>query len=62
MKGDLHESFRRKAICVVQIAALIILVFPLTPTALALPVSLIAAMALLYSFAVDAVFLFRRRA
>lgn len=62
LKGDLPESFRRKAICVVQIAALIILLFPLTPTVLLLPVSILAACALAYSFAVDAIYLLRRAA
>lgn len=59
LRGTLPESFRRKAICVVQIAALILLVFPLTPSALLMPIALIAATALLYSFATDAVALLR---
>lgn len=60
LRGDLPCSFRRKAICVVQIAALIILMFPLTPVALVLPISGIAALALIYSFAVDTLYLLRR--
>lgn len=59
LRGDLPERFRRRAICVVQISTLIILIFPLTPIVLVLPVSLFAATALLYSFAVDAVYLLR---
>ena len=60
LQGDLPESLRRKAICVVQIAALIILMFPLTPVALLLIVSLIGAAVLIYSFAVDTLYLLRR--
>jgi phosphatidylglycerophosphate synthase len=59
LQGVLPYSFRRKAICVVQIAALIILVFPLTPAAVLLPVALIGGAALLYSFAVDIIYLMR---
>lgn len=62
LQGPLPYSFRRKAICVVQIAALIILVFPLTPAPLLLPVALVGAGALLYSFAVDIMYLVRHRA
>lgn len=60
LQGDLPYSMRRKAICVVQIAALIMLIFPLTPVIVQIPVAGIAAAALLYSFAVDAIFLVRR--
>ncbi|MEP4194785.1 MAG: CDP-alcohol phosphatidyltransferase family protein [Aliishimia sp.] len=59
LQGDLPESYRRKAICVLQIGALIILIFPLTPVAMMLPISLFAATALLYSFAADALYLLR---
>lgn len=60
LQGPLPYSFRRKAICVVQIAALIILVFPLTPAAILFPVTIFGAAALLYSFAVDVAYLVRR--
>lgn len=60
LRGELPDSFRRKAICVSQIAALIVLVFPMTPLFLSMPIALFAAVALLYSFAVDALFLVRR--
>lgn len=60
LQGDLPQSFRRKAICVVQIAALIILTCPLTPDGLLSPVAFAAAAALLYSFAVDTLYLLRR--
>ncbi|SEW32246.1 Phosphatidylglycerophosphate synthase [Cognatiyoonia koreensis] len=62
LQGDLPQSMRRKTICVIQIAALIILIFPLTPAALLTPVAVTAAAALLYSFALDALFLARRGA
>lgn len=53
LQGDLPESLRRKSICVVQIAALIVLICPLTPAALLAPIAFAAAAALLYSFAAD---------
>lgn len=54
LQGELSQSYRRKTICVVQVAALIALVCPLTPDA-ALPwIASGAAALLLYSFAVDA--------
>lgn len=59
LRGNLPEGFRRKAICVVQIAALILLVFPMTPSALLMPIALNAAAALLYSFAIDTLALLR---
>ncbi|MGB5864032.1 MAG: CDP-alcohol phosphatidyltransferase family protein [Sulfitobacter sp.] len=62
LRGDLPDSMRRKTICVIQIAALIALIFPLTPAVLLTPIALVAAAALLYSFAVDAVFLMRQSA
>lgn len=60
LHGDLPDSMRRKTICVIQIAALIALIFPLTCAVFLTPIALIAAAALLYSFAVDAVFLMRQ--
>lgn len=62
LRAGLPDSFRRKAICVVQIAALIFLLFPLSPAGLLLPVSLGAALLLTWSFAVDTIFLLRRAA
>jgi phosphatidylglycerophosphate synthase len=60
LQKSLPYSFRRKAICAVQIAALIILVFPLTPNAIMVPVAVLGGAALLYSFAVDTLHLMRR--
>ncbi len=53
LQAPLPQVFRRKAICVVQIAALIILIFPLTPQAIALPIGIMAALLLCWSFLVD---------
>lgn len=62
LQGALPESYRRKTICVIQIAALILLVFPLTPQGAAPFIAAGAAGLLLYSFAVDAWALMRRAA
>lgn len=57
LQAPLPQAFRRKAICVVQIAALIVLIFPLTPQAIALPIGIIAALLLCWSFLVDILWL-----
>ncbi|MEM6372909.1 MAG: CDP-alcohol phosphatidyltransferase family protein [Pseudomonadota bacterium] len=62
LQSQLPEVFRRKAICVVQIATLILLVFPLTPQVVAAPVGIAAAILLSWSFFVDIVWLARRTA
>ena len=61
LRGELPESLRRKTICVVQIATLIILVCPLTPAASIYPLTLGAAALLSWSFAIDAFQLLRTR-
>lgn len=53
LRADLPEAFRRKAICVVQIGALVTLLFPLTPEIAVLPISFTAAILLAWSFFVD---------
>ncbi|MEM6760332.1 MAG: CDP-alcohol phosphatidyltransferase family protein [Pseudomonadota bacterium] len=53
LKAPLPPSFRRKAICVVQVGALVLLMFPLTPTLLAMPVAFLAAALLSWSFLID---------
>ncbi len=53
LQAELPESFRRKAICVIQIGALVTLLFPLTPTTAYLPISFMAAILLAWSFFVD---------
>ncbi|EPX77083.1 CDP-alcohol phosphatidyltransferase family protein [Litoreibacter arenae] len=60
LRRTLPENFRRKAICVIQIAALIVLLCPLTPPWLMYPVLLGASLLLLWSFAADTWFLLRR--
>lgn len=59
LRGHLPESLRRKAICVVQIAALLVLLCPLMPAALASPLAVSAAALLLWSFAIDICWLLR---
>lgn len=60
LQDPLPPSYRRKLICVVQIAALIVLVCPLTPEAAIPGIAIGAAALLLYSFTVDAWALCRR--
>ncbi|MBO9447415.1 CDP-alcohol phosphatidyltransferase family protein [Ruegeria sp. R14_0] len=60
LRLDLPEAFRRKAICVVQIGALVTLLFPLTPAIAVLPISFTAAILLSWSFFVDIKWLLRR--
>ncbi|WP_052249876.1 CDP-alcohol phosphatidyltransferase family protein [Tateyamaria sp. ANG-S1] len=60
LRAPLPESFRRKAICVVQIGALILLAFPMMPTGLSSAFAYIAALLLTWSFVVDIVWLARR--
>lgn len=60
LRADLPVSFRRKAICVVQIAALVVLIFPPTPEAVLLPIAAVAAVLLTWSFLVDIIWLTRR--
>ena len=55
----LPEKFRRKAVCVLQIGALIFLLCPLAPAALLMPLSLLASLALAWSFAIDVLWLKR---
>lgn len=57
LKHPLPERFRRKAVCVVQIGALIFLLCPIAPAALLMPVSLLASLALAWSFAIDVLWL-----
>lgn len=61
MRADLPPRFSRKLVCVVQIAALVLLVSPLVePPASVLIAALTTAM-LVWSFAVDLVWLLRNR-
>ncbi|MEM6595131.1 MAG: CDP-alcohol phosphatidyltransferase family protein [Pseudomonadota bacterium] len=53
LQRDLPPSFRRKTVCVIQIATLLFLMCPLAPDTLLFPASLAAVLLLLWSFAVD---------
>ncbi len=61
MRRDLPERFSRKAVCVIQIAVLIALQVPVMPMSLAVGLAGFAALALGWSFAVDLMWLWRRR-
>ncbi len=62
LAAPLPPRKRRQAICVAQIAALILAVVPSVPSELASPLCLAAFAVLVYSFAVDAAWLLARRA
>lgn len=59
LTGDLPPSFRRKAICVVQVAALLVALAPVVPASLAVGACALALTLLAYSFAVDVLWLVR---
>jgi phosphatidylglycerophosphate synthase len=59
LNRPLPKSFRRKAICVVQIASLIFLLCPAAPAVLFSPVAIAASAALIWSFAADTFWLKR---
>jgi phosphatidylglycerophosphate synthase len=61
LEGTLPPSRRRQALCVVQSVALLIALAPLVSPAVAVTVALGALALLVYSFAVDVLWLFRRR-
>lgn len=60
LEQDLPPSFRRKVICVVQVAALLIALAPVVPLPAAAGVAGVALGLLVYSFAVDVLWLVRR--
>jgi phosphatidylglycerophosphate synthase len=62
MRRDLPERFSRKAVCVVQLGALIALQAPILPAGLAVALVPLAALILAWSFALDVMWLWRRRA
>ena len=61
LSADLPQSFRRKAICVVQIGTLVALLSPLLGPPVSTGIAAVAAMLLVWSFAVDVLWLFRNR-
>jgi phosphatidylglycerophosphate synthase len=58
--APLPESRRRKAVCVVQIGTLVAIVSPVIDPPLAAPLAAAATLLLVWSFAVDALWLARR--
>ncbi|MEM0947962.1 MAG: CDP-alcohol phosphatidyltransferase family protein [Pseudomonadota bacterium] len=60
LRAELPEAFRRKAVCAVQIATLIALVLPVTPLPAAPYLSILAAVLVVWSFAIDILWLLRR--
>ncbi len=61
LEGALPERFSRKAVCVAQIATLIALQVPLVPTEVANPVVAAVALALIWSFGKDILWLRQSR-
>lgn len=61
LSADLPERFRRKLVCVVQVAALPAALLPAFDQGLRLGLLAIALLALVYSFTVDIVWLYRHR-
>ena len=57
----LPQRFRRKAVCVLQLAALIVLLLPPLPPEAAVTLARIATVALAYSFGADILWLARHR-
>lgn len=61
LAGELPESLRRKAVCVWQVAALMLALLPATPGALAVWLAATALTGLTLSFAVDVRWLYQHR-
>ena len=57
LKGQLPTSFRRKLVCVLQIAVLCAILLPIVSPAIAVVMAVPALAALIYSFAVDSLYL-----
>lgn len=60
LKTPLFPSWRRKAICVWQVSALLLALTPLTPSGVSALLALSALITLVYSFSVDVGWLYRR--
>ena len=60
LRAELYPSLRRKTICVVQVGALCLMLFPLLSSSQATAVGLMALLSLTYSFTVDVLWLFRQ--
>lgn len=60
LNGELFPSFRRKLVCVIQIAALCAMLVPFVTPPHSNGIAAVALLALIYSFAVDVLFLLRK--
>lgn len=60
--GELPPSMRRKVVCVIQGIGLLVALGPIIPVPMAVGVSAVALVSLLYSFGVDTAFLLRQGA
>ena len=61
LRGSLPERFRRKLICVVQIGVLVLLMAPVAMPPASAVIAAVATLLLVWSFAVDVIWLARRR-
>lgn len=61
LQADLYPSMRRKTVCVVQVGALCLMLCPWLSSVQATVVGLMALTCLSYSFAIDILWLFRRK-
>lgn len=61
LRAPLFPSLRRKGVCVVQAAGLLICLGPIIPADMALAVAIVALASLVWSFGVDTVWLLRQR-
>lgn len=59
--APLPERFRRKMVCVMQIATLVALIAPVTPAAWSGPAAFVMLAVLTWSFAIDVIWLAKRR-
>lgn len=60
LNGQLFPSFRRKLVCVIQVGSLCIILVPVVTPIYSTAVAAVALLALIYSFAVDVVYLLRQ--
>jgi phosphatidylglycerophosphate synthase len=61
MRGPLRPTLRAKAICIVQIATLVVAILPVVPPAASRVIAAVGLAALTWSFAVDTRWLWRHR-
>ena len=61
LSAPLYESFRRKAVCVWQVVALLLALTPLTSHLAASLLAISALVSLLYSFGADVKWLYHQR-